>query len=30
VAEAPRFFKQWTGELEAFPAPLPPRAPKKQ
>lgn len=28
VAEAPSFFKQWTGELEAFPAPLPPRAPK--
>ncbi len=28
VAEAPRFFKQWQGELEAHPAPLPPKAPK--
>ncbi|MDI1238663.1 MAG: SOS response-associated peptidase family protein [Polaromonas sp.] len=28
VKEAPKFFKQWTGPLEAFAAPLPPRAPK--
>jgi putative SOS response-associated peptidase YedK len=28
VEEAPRFFKQWTGPVEAFPNPLPPRAPK--
>jgi hypothetical protein len=27
VDEAPRFFKLWGGPLEAFPAPLPPRAP---
>ncbi len=28
VAEAPAFFKQWTGVLEASAAPLPPRVPK--
>ena len=28
VDEAPRFFRQWTGALDAQPAPLPPRAPK--
>jgi len=28
VAEAPAFFKQWTGQLDASPAALPPRAPK--
>lgn len=28
VKEAPKFFKQWTGPLEASAAPLPPRAPK--
>ena len=28
VAEAPGFFRQWQGSLEAGPAPLPPRAPK--
>lgn len=28
VAEAPRFFKQWQGELEASPAPLPRKAPQ--
>jgi putative SOS response-associated peptidase YedK len=28
VAEAARFFTQWTGPLEAFAAPLPPRAPR--
>lgn len=28
VAEAPSFFKQWMGQLDAYPAPLPPR-PKK-
>ncbi len=27
VAAAPTFFRQWHGTLEAFPAPLPPRAP---
>jgi putative SOS response-associated peptidase YedK len=27
VAEATRFFKQWSGPLETSPAPLPPRAP---
>lgn len=27
VEEAPRFFQQWMGPLEAFPNPLPPRAP---
>jgi putative SOS response-associated peptidase YedK len=25
VAEAPKFFKQWNGPLDDFPAPLPPR-----
>ncbi|HSV55299.1 MAG TPA: SOS response-associated peptidase family protein [Burkholderiaceae bacterium] len=28
VAEASKYFRQWTGALEAFPKPLPPRAPK--
>lgn len=28
VDEAPSFFKQWTGPLEASAAPLPPRVPK--
>ncbi len=28
VTEAPKFFKQWTGVLDAYAAPLPPRAPK--
>lgn len=28
VDEAPRFFKQWMGPLDAVAAPLPPRAPK--
>jgi len=28
VAEAPKFFKQWMGPLEALPSPLPPRAPQ--
>lgn len=28
VNEAPNFFKQWQGELEGWPAALPPRAPK--
>lgn len=28
VAEAPRFFKQWTGPLDTAPVPLPPRAPR--
>jgi len=28
VNEAPKFFKQWQGPLEASAAPLPPRAPK--
>lgn len=28
VPEAPKFFKQWTGPLDAYAAPLPPRAPK--
>lgn len=28
VAEAPKFFKQWMGPLEASPNPLPPRAPQ--
>ena len=28
VAEAPSFFKQWMGQLDAFPAPLPPRTKK--
>jgi putative SOS response-associated peptidase YedK len=28
VNEAPKFFKQWTGPLDAYAAPLPPRAPK--
>jgi len=27
VAEAPGFFKQWMGPLDATAAPLPPRAP---
>jgi len=27
VAEAPKFFKPWMGEVEIFPNPLPPRAP---
>jgi putative SOS response-associated peptidase YedK len=27
VAEAPKFFRQWMGALDAFPAPLPLRAP---
>ena len=30
VVEAPRVFTQWTGELKAFPAPLPLRAQNKQ
>lgn len=28
LAEAPKFFKQWMGQLDTFPAPLPPRAKK--
>jgi putative SOS response-associated peptidase YedK len=28
LPEAKRYFKQWRGPLEAYPAPLPPRAPK--
>ncbi|MNW19317.1 hypothetical protein D3C71_2192550 [compost metagenome] len=28
VADAPNFFKQWMGQLDASPAPLPPRAKK--
>lgn len=28
VADAPRFFTQWMGPLDSFPAPLPPRAPR--
>ena len=28
VADAPRYFKQWTGQLAGEPAPLPPRAPR--
>lgn len=28
VDQAPRFFKQWMGPLEAFPNPLPPRPPR--
>lgn len=28
VEEAPAFFKQWHGTLEASPAALPPRAPR--
>jgi putative SOS response-associated peptidase YedK len=28
VANAPKFFKQWMGQLDAYPAPLPPRAKK--
>ncbi|MGO4391893.1 SOS response-associated peptidase family protein [Variovorax sp. M-6] len=28
LAEAPTSFKQWTGQLDTFVAPLPPRAPK--
>jgi putative SOS response-associated peptidase YedK len=28
VVEAPKFFKQWMGQLDAYPAPLPPRAKK--
>jgi putative SOS response-associated peptidase YedK len=28
VAEAPSFFRQWPGRLEAFAEPLPPKAPK--
>lgn len=28
VAEAPAFFRQWHGPLEAYAAPLPPRAPR--
>ncbi|WP_225784649.1 SOS response-associated peptidase [Xenophilus sp. Marseille-Q4582] len=28
VDEAPRYFKQWMGPLDTFPAPLPPRAPR--
>jgi len=27
IDQAPAFFKQWQGALDAFPAPLPPRAP---
>ena len=28
LAEAPRFFRQWEGPLETYPAPLPSKAPK--
>jgi putative SOS response-associated peptidase YedK len=28
VEQAPKFFRQWMGPLEAFPNPLPPRAPR--
>lgn len=28
VAEAPKYFRQWQGPLDAFAAPLPPRVPK--
>lgn len=28
LVEAPKFFAQWMGPLETFPAPLPPRAPR--
>ena len=28
VRQAPQFFKQWPGPLDAEPAPLPPRAPR--
>jgi putative SOS response-associated peptidase YedK len=28
VNEAPKFFRQWNGPLDAYAAPLPPRAPK--
>jgi putative SOS response-associated peptidase YedK len=28
VEDAPKFFNQWHGPLDAWPAPLPPRAPK--
>jgi putative SOS response-associated peptidase YedK len=28
VKDAPRFFRPWTGELQAEAAPLPPRAPR--
>jgi putative SOS response-associated peptidase YedK len=28
IADAPKFFKQWMGQLDASPAPLPPRAKK--
>jgi putative SOS response-associated peptidase YedK len=28
VNEAPKFFRQWMGQMETFPAPLPPRAKK--
>jgi putative SOS response-associated peptidase YedK len=28
VADAPRFFRQWTEQLDAFPEALPPRAPR--
>lgn len=30
VDDAPQFFKQWSGHLEAMPAPLPPRNPAKR
>ena len=30
VAEAPKYFKQWMGPLDAFPAALPPRKPRAQ
>lgn len=30
VAEAPRFFKQWMGQLDTYPAPLAPRAKKEK
>ena len=30
IGEAPKFFRQWMGPLDSFPAPLPPRAPKTQ
>ena len=28
VEDARKYFKQWTGHLDAFDAPLPPRAPR--
>ena len=28
IGEATRFFRQWMGPLDSYPAPLPPRAPK--